>query len=229
MNIVFPEFQNFSTKVVFYGIPYNAASSIHNHLGLANVIKQEEEQIQSNLKFKFLPYFCLKPKELEEYAPSISISDYFSFCVVRDPWDRVVSMHKSASSDANNTHLLKGVDFLYFCEVLKDRKNEKDFLFSFDQHDWIDYSKKPPSLLRFESLHDDFSKMAREINLISISPNLPNTTKRKREHYSNYYNSESKKIISEVFERDIDTFKYSFIDQDPDFLTPRGSKGFLRI
>jgi len=83
--------------------------------------------------------------------------------------------------------------------------------------------------LMFERLHDDFNKMIKEINLISTSPNLPNTTKRKREHYSNYYNSESKKIISEVFERDIDAFKYSFIDQDPDSLTPRGSKGFLRI
>ena len=229
MHIVLPEFKRFATKVVFYGIPYNAATSIYNHLGYANVTAEKEEEINLNFNPVFFPHFCLKPEQIQKFAPSVSLLEYFSFCVVRDPWDRVVSMYKSVLSDPNNTYALKGVDFLYFCEVLNERKDEKDFMFSCDQYDWADYPQKPPFLLRFENLREDFSNMIKEINLISVDAKLPFSPKKKREHYSNYFNSQSKKIISSVFEKDIDTFKYSFIDQDPGSSEPKESKGFLRI
>ena len=233
MKMFFPEFSKFTSKVAFYAIPNNGAFCIYNHLGSANVIKENEREIRLNMKSNLycdsLPYFCLTPQDFEKYVQSISISDYFSFCVVRDPWDRALSMYRSSLSDPLNTLNLKGKSFLDFCQLIKEKSEEKDFVFSFKQKDWVRYLNKPALLLRFEDLRCEFQKMVEENNIVNVSPNLPYSGKKKRSHYSNYFNSESKKIISHIFEEDIDAFKYSFIKKDPGSLKPTGSGGFLRI
>lgn len=229
MLLITPKFKNFTSKVVFYGIPQNASSCMHKHLGFASVAKQIENEIKPKIASDYTPFFCLKAKDFKKLATGINVSDYFSFSVVRDPWDRAFSIYKSAISAKKDIYGLKGVSFLRFCEILHENKKQKDFIPANSQFDWINASETKPFILRFEDLHNDFDKMVKKINLLYISPNLPLIDKVKSFHYSNYYESKSIDIISKVFEKDIDNFEYSFIAEDPDSPGPRGSKGSLRI
>ena len=43
-----------------------------------------------------------------------------------------------------------------------------------------------------------------------VSPNIPHENSSKRSDYKDYYNSKTKKIIEKIFEKDVDTFKYTY-------------------
>jgi hypothetical protein len=52
--------------------------------------------------------------------------------------------------------------------------------------------------------------MLEEYNIQHISPDIPHKNSTKHSHYKDYYTPETKKIIANVFEEDIDTFKYTY-------------------
>ena len=81
MDIIFPEYEPFTTKVIFYRIPKNASTSIYDHLGHVNVIKNHEKEITERVdqriyKNIFEPSH-LKPKELKDLILYESINEYF--------------------------------------------------------------------------------------------------------------------------------------------------------
>jgi len=216
MDEIFPEFNEFHTKVVFYRIPKNASTSIYDHLGSSNLIASNKEVIDKRAdkriyKDTFEPSH-LKPDELKDLLLGENLKYYFSFCVVRNPWDRALSMYLHAiENDFKTTYGIKGdVDFDFFCNYLKDRKDDPYFIGSHKQTDWIKGKYPPREILRFENIHYEFSEMIINHNILGISAKLPHKNKTEHSHYSCYYNSERKDIISEVFEEDVDTFKYSF-------------------
>lgn len=219
MDIVFPEYKPFTTKVIFYRIPKNASTSIYNHLDNINIIKANIELIAQKVdqriyKNIFEPSH-LKPEELENLILGDSIKDYFSFCVVRNPWDRAVSMYKFAiKMRFKNVYNIDFDDtFENFCSILKEYKDNLFFIGSHKQSDWLKGNCPPKKIIYFENLQQQFSEMVQELNLIGVSPILPHENKTEHSHYSLYYNDSTKQIIKDVFEEDIDRFKYTFSDQ----------------
>lgn len=220
MDVIFPRFEPFKTKLIFYRIPKNASTSIYKQLGKKNVInlyydeiaKRADQRIYKNI----FDTSHLKPEELRSFN-ILNVDDFFSFCVVRNPWDRVVSMYEFSILNKDlfkKAYSINKEDFISFCNVIKDRKNDPFFIGSHKQSEWIDKKTPPNKILFFESLQEDFSSMIKEINLIGVTPKLPHQNKTKHNHYSQYYNSETKQIISEVFEEDIDNFRYIFKQED---------------
>ena len=219
MDIIFPEYEEFHTKVVFYRIPKNASTSIFDTLGYANLIAYYynilENKIDNKIYKNTFDPSHVKPDEFKNLVIGNNLKNYFSFCVVRDPWDRALSMYLHAiENNFKNTYdIKKDVDFNFFCNYLKDRKNDPNFIGSHKQTEWTVGKYPPCKILRFENISEDFEQMVNDINLVTCSPNLPHKNKTSHAHYSEYYNSETKTIISEVFEEDIDIFKYSFIQK----------------
>lgn len=205
MNIIFPEYEEFHTKLVFYRIPKNAGTSICEHLTYANLLNFHKRDLREKSKH---PTY-LKPDEFKDILIGENLRNYFSFCVVRNPWERVISVYCSNKSENQS-----------FEDFLESGKNQ--YFGMGKQIDWTVGKYPPKKILRFESLQQDFSEMVENHGLITVDPNLPHRNKTEHDHYSVYYNDTTRKIVSELFKEDIEAFDYIFEDK-PNKKTERGS------
>ena len=235
MEVIYPDYEEFHTKVVFYRIPKNASTSIYDHLGGVNLIDNHMEsltdKVDYNIYRKTFDPSHVKPDEFKDLVLGENLRDFFSFCVVRNPWDRAVSMYLHAvDNDFKKAYGISGdVTFEFFCNYSKEKMNDPHFIGTHNQVLWTQGKYPPKIILRFENINNEFSNMVKDHNLVTVSQALPHKNKTKHTHYSDYYNTETKKLIAEIFEEDIDTFNYSFDQKDADSLKPKEQQGSLRI
>ena len=62
-------------------------------------------------------------------------------------------------------------------------------------------------LLRFESLDQDFNYLC---DKLKIDAKLPKINSSSHDYYKTYYNEETKKIVRNLFKKDIELFNYEF-------------------
>lgn len=234
MDIPLPEYEPFNTKVIFYRIPKNASTSVYEHLGNCNYIKERESCINKNADQKLYKGWYspthLKPCDFKKIIGA-NIDRYYSFCIVRNPWDRVVSMYKFAQKYQlyKLYDLKENTSFIDFCKILEERCDDPYFIASNKQVEWANGEYAPKRIIRFENLQDEFCEMVKDLNLFGVEYNLPHENKTKHRHYSHYYNSETKKLINKVFEEDIDCFKYSFEKEKINTLDKTSDIGKLKL
>jgi len=220
-------------KIIFYRIPKNASTSIYDHLGYNNLIKENESLIESfsdqRIYKNLFSGTHLKPDELKLILGT-NIDLYFSFCVVRNPWDRVLSTYKfSEKYELYKVYDLKeNPSFLSFCKMLERNSNNPFLLSAHKQVQWTNGNFKPKKIIRFENLQEEFSKMLIKENLSGIIDALPHENKTNHDHYSSYYNSETKDIVAKVFKEDIKAFNYDFSSEDTPIIKQKREEGVLR-
>jgi hypothetical protein len=201
--------------LIFYRIPKNASTSMMDHLGSINLIKKHEEKFHEIADKKVYRNFFdpthAKPDEAYKVFKH-ELRNYFSFCVVRNPWDRAISMYSFALKEKIMS--LYGLDedltFEEFCQHLNDRRDDYSFIATHKQVEWTRGYYPPKVILRFENLQEEFRGMLEEYDIQHIKPDIPHKNSTKHSHYKDYYTPETKKIIANVFEEDIDTFKYTY-------------------
>jgi hypothetical protein len=142
----------------------------------------------------------------------------FSFTVVRNPWDRAVSMYFYMKTVAihegskwlklNNINVENFPTFESWLLNLKDFQNPEDYWFNglSQQVEWIDTSVD--LIIKYENLSSEFVKVQSVYNCFKPLPNLYVSTRNK--DYKQYYNDTTKNFISTNFEKDIETWKYQF-------------------
>jgi len=204
-------------SMIFVRIPKNASTSIYNHLGDLNLIHKHKKEFDRYLKDKtyrnwFSPTHA-KPDEISLVMGNM-IHNYMSFAVVRNPWDRAISMYEFAlKNDLGKLYKMDSqMTFAEFCELMmvKYEEQDKNFIAIHDQSSWLEGMFTPNFVLRFESLKTDFSGMLEDCNINHIVPNLPHDNSSKRGHYHDYFDFKSKRTVEKIFERDIDMFKYKY-------------------
>jgi hypothetical protein len=159
---------------VFIHIPKTGGTSIRAALGMASV-----------------PYHLTARDMWQIYPASRS---KFSFALVRNPWDRIVSYAHS---------LPVGVDW--------DQPTKFDRLDLIPQVDFIlDDAGKPlvDFIGRYETLADDFATICGHIGI--PTPPLPHLNRSAHRQYRDYYNDADKQFIAETYADDIAQFDYSF-------------------
>lgn len=213
MSMKHPNLPNISDehKCIFVHIPKAAGSSIKVALGLRG----------SGHPF-WTQYAERHPKRWNEY---------FTFTVVRNPWDRAVSAFAYARMETSFWHdarllphpdyeMLKGMNFKEFCLFI--RKNEHAFrsgkLLRHEswspQYLWVarEHDRKIETIvkrvLRYESLDEHFPMLMTELSIRGVQ--MPHVNKSKRGSYRDYYDEESKQIIADLYEVDIKLFGYDF-------------------
>lgn len=201
--------------LLFYRIPKNASTSISEHLGSFNLIKKHEKRFHELADKKlyrgwFDPTHA-KPNEVYSVFKR-EMANYFSFCIVRNPWDRAVSMyHFAQKNDLGRLYNIKTeMTFEVFCELLKDYEDDPYFIASHKQTQWMEGFYPPTEVLRFENLQAEFFWMLKEYNISHISATLPHKNSTSHKFYQDYFNTNTKQIIKQVFEKDIDVLKYTF-------------------
>ena len=191
-------------KTIFSGNAKVATSSIKNYFETQNI------QIVK----------CPYPKP-NEYK------NYFSFSFVRNPWDRMVSLYCNKILSPNTVDINTGVgvcfkrfgDTFYpdmsFSKFVKkivslDHTNLDAHIYP--QH-WKTCATGTQDIIldfvgKFENLNKDWLHVCKTSGL--PFKKLERKNQRKRYHYSYYYDTEIKNIVSEYWSTDINLFNYTF-------------------
>jgi len=198
-------------KITFIHIPKSAGTSLRKCLSENDENFRQVGQGHSIIKDGM-------PKE---------IRDYKTFTVVRNPWDRMVSLYKFCTEIKTNSRIgpkgyfipnkdIIGLDFniwltTKFHGVFKVKSLKGRSLTKIPQLEWIDMPNNKIAvdhILRFENINEDFKSFCGEVGIPNYE--LPYMNKTNRKHYSEYYNDKSIDWVSKYFERDIKEFGYEF-------------------
>jgi hypothetical protein len=175
-------------KMTFIHIPKTAGASITVWYS-KNILKTKTGYYKSSLSdHNFL-------SEIENPAP-------ITIAIVRNPWDRMVSMYMFIKKMKMNITTANFDEFvLHDCKsILFDK-----YILSTPQIRWIEPGVT--HLLRFENLEQDF-KIIQDI--FQCYEPLPVCNKTNHYHYRTYYNDETRQAVAEMFKEDIEAFGYEF-------------------
>ena len=218
---------NVTKKVVFVAVPKTGSTSVrsqiretgktvlyHPHL---NYVQLKEvfyiHQLRSHLRenHSFPTTGILTDQDFRTMSED-TFDTYFKFAGVRNPWARAVSLY----SRREDVQLRQRMTFEEFCEqhnYASDtcrnctlHRNQLDWLCDEDGVNKMDYVYK---LEDFDQAIEDVRELTNgRIELEKVNRNKnPNSRSR---NYREMYNDKSRKLIASRFEKDIDTFKFTF-------------------
>jgi hypothetical protein len=149
-----------------------------------------------------MPTKHLSPSQARKHYGEDVWNSFVKFTVVRNPWDRLVSMWVTGS-----WHF--ALDYYHPCDreflaQLRPHPNEKYQSLHYHEilDDQLDY------VLRFENLQADLARMLSERGLAPVT--LPRVEATCRGHYSDYYSPEAADMVGSMFRQDIDRYGYKF-------------------
>ena len=176
---------------------------------------------QNNQELKYLrgvkPYplslwhLTLREIELLNFIPPDILQSTFKFCVVRNPWQRAISTfythnrYRKYQSFRDFCYEWYGKD----CQITHDEfahsRPQLDFIVDLKGENAMDY------ILRFENLQQDFIRLAEKLELDNKQlPHLHRHGGSVSANYRDMYTDETRKKIHQLFECDIDYFRYTF-------------------
>ena len=156
--------------------------------------------------FRFDPH--TRGKRARAYLGRAEFAKYFSFAFERNPFDRVVSAY-------------------FYIKKMREQRGEDTSEFTFDAmvgkqshlkqlHDrgWGLYTDQDEifvtKVYKFEELQTAMADIVKQIGLPE-TVELPHTkTSSRSRDYRDYYSSESRAAVEEVFAQELATFGYSF-------------------
>lgn len=132
-------------------------------------------------------------KKYIQKAYDIDINNIFSFTVVRNPWDRIVSAYYDYLSKN------EGCTFhVFVTEKLGSTTFKKQM---------CDYAGSATHILKFENLNEDFRIVQ---DYFRSNESLNHVGKTKHKHYSEYYTDELVELVRQRYILDIERFEYEF-------------------
>ena len=136
---------------------------------------------------------------------------YFCFTFVRNPWDLMVSEFLYVSRIEGLQSLdrdeVSSSDFQdRFKRFIRSGKGDRYHLRP--QYRFI--NRRMDFIGRFENLQKDFEAVSERVGLPLVK--LPHRNRSIRGHYSDYFDDESRALVSKKFRKDIELFDFSFCE-----------------
>lgn len=142
-------------------------------------------------------------QEIARLLPADELARCFVFSIVRNPWDRILSIYLFERKHARHYHPV-GYEF----PPLADYLDQLNPFYSLQQADFLAGPRQPDYVGRFEYLAEDFAHIANQIGLEGTQ--LPHLNHTSHEHYSSYYCDKTREKVARLFHKDIEQFGYSF-------------------
>lgn len=138
----------------------------------------------------------------------------YKFTVVRNPWDKVVSLYEYRRKKNKSQIASRGITFTEWVELthgenrnpfyydnVKSFQAQVEWLKDDDGHITVDF------VARFETLHSDFEQIR---EAIGTKADLPHLNASSHKIYKDYYTDETREIIARWYHEDIEIFAYTF-------------------
>lgn len=196
-------------KIIFIHIPKTAGTSI------IRVFWDDNTKIKYRKKNVYQPHETIKNVLNEE-----KFNEYFKFCVIRNPWDRLTSLYRYRMQYPHNAleyniaENLSFDDYLMNIDEIEIERycNGDEQICPHDQQiKWIvddNMNIRVDMILRFENLESDWNLLC---NKIEIEADLPHKTVTEGEKdYRKYYTEYTKNLVAERYKDDIEWFNYKF-------------------
>ena len=205
-----------NTLATFVRIPKNASTSVYESLGTANTIRDEKlfkfsQREKARYKGCFCPSHCLLTEAIRELGEEIL--DVPSLAVVRNPYDRLVSMYSFARRNEwmFAAYLIGDYSFGSFCRAMFEAKDDADFLHAFTQKSYLmlDDEIGVDRVLRFENINEEFKNFISDYETDDVAV-LPHENQTPHAPYKDFYCEETKSMVHKMWEEDLDEFKYTF-------------------
>lgn len=132
---------------------------------------------------------------------------YYSFSVVRNPWDWQVSLYSYMLIKRDHPQhalisAMSGFDEYIHWRCHNEVCLQSEFLVDSNGENVVN------CILRFETLGNDFNELCKKLNINVQLPFL-NPSARKKD-YKAYYNESTKKLVEKTFLQDIEFLKYKW-------------------
>jgi len=131
-------------------------------------------------------------------------SNYFKFCVERDPWDKAVALYDQRTRGRDPSPTLT--------EFLAEARSESLSNFSLYT---IDGTLAVDRVIRYEHLAAELEAVRNLLNLPGPIP-LPATVKATPDHYSGVIGPAERALIDAACAREIELFGYAFSEVAPE-------------
>lgn len=138
---------------------------------------------------------------------------YFKFTFVRNPWDRLVSTFFDKTKHVIGTQWelpqyakYEHYTFKEFVRDLSDQILSERHVRT--QISLLGSMKNVDFIGKFESLQEDFERVCSRIGI--SCEELPHHNKMKHKSYWEYYDDETRALVSRMYKQDIDCFEYQF-------------------
>jgi hypothetical protein len=135
-----------------------------------------------------------------DYVSDDLLQEYFIFSIIRNPWDRVVSI-------ASYFDLSLG-DFLSNFNHYNQEESIRIHSLPLNLYTHQNGIRFADMICRFESLQSDINLVLDRIGL--ERQKLPFLNRSDHQHYSTYYSSEDIKKVADIYRDDILLFGYMF-------------------
>ena len=151
-------------------------------------------------------------------VPEAVWNEYTKISICRNPWDRAVSFchweyrGRPEALDGRRWWHRLGIPYdemkhirPLFRDYVRDKlENNDKFYFEGDRL-IADF------MIRYEHLEEDFARLCERLGVEHLRlPRLKTGIRKKKRHYSDYYDDESREIVARKHANDIKTFGYTF-------------------
>ncbi len=202
---------------VFVHIPKTAGTSVYEALGG----ERDGDDQHGFDRARGIPLQHMTAAEMIDlgYVTRGEFDRCFSFCFVRNPWDRMVSEWKwRCGSALPRTHpyrylkislkrfLLEGPSWRgeVGAKIRRHLLPQVAFIRDREGRSLVDF------VGRFERLAEDFETACQRADLTDCSLGWAKKTRRGGASYADYYDDETQELVGRMFADDIETFGYEF-------------------
>jgi hypothetical protein len=207
-----------SKNFIFIHIAKNGGSSIKKALGkygIKTLKRTRFNEITTRLPYQRLPekmvYFPHKDaKWLRTRVGGPLFDSMFSFAIVRNPFDQLVSRYEYIKTNENH-HFYQAANRLEFGDFLIHQK-WRDINFSKSQYSKVTDKNGNvivSKIFRFEKFNDILNELSSILDIKNITE-VPHENSSIRKPYQEYYTDKSIRFVEKNFKSDLDFFDYKF-------------------
>ena len=208
-------------KCIFVHIPKNGGASIEELIW--DISERTEENLWLGFtkphrnKYQTGGLQHLFAKYIQEEVGNDRFNAYWKFTMVRNPWDKAVSQFLYMQKRRDLREYLgmkRHASFIEYLHLIGQKKHvhwapQVDFILDENGTCIVD------DIFRFEEYKNSISAIRSKLR-IPDSLATPHKNKSKRHPYWEYYTEETRGMVHEMFQSDIDYFNYEF---NPDVST----------